>query len=130
MCNNMSDEEMVELMLKKIEKRYGEVPLVNEVMSERPDLFIPTVKMGTAIMEGKSSFDKKTRYLMAVSAATALGSDYCIDVQLDHAIKAGATRDEVMEVMAIASLMSMTRSQSVAFRKYQNVFNDVEKMDK
>ena len=125
MCNNMSDEEMVELMLKKIEKRYGEVPLVNQVMSERPDLFIPAVKYGTAVMEGKSSFDKKTRYLLAVSAATALGSPYCIDVQLDHAIKAGATKDEVMEVIAIASLMSMTRSQSVALRKYQNAFNDV-----
>ena len=125
MCNNMSDEEMVELMLKKIEKRYGEVPLVNQVMSDRPDLFIPAVKYGTAVMEGKSSFDKKTRYLLAVSAATALGSAYCIDVQLDHAIKAGATKDEVMEVIAIASLMSMTRSQSVALRKYQNAFNDV-----
>jgi len=125
MCNNMSDEEMVELMLKKIEKRYGEVPLVNQVMSERHDLFIPAVRYGTAVMEGKSVFNNRMRYLFAVAAATALGSDHCIEVQLDHAVKAGATKDEVLEVMTIASLMSMTRSQSVAFRKYQNAFNDV-----
>ena len=116
---------MVELMLKKIEKRYGEVPLVNKTMSDRPDLFIPAVRYGTAVMEGKSAFNDKMRYLFAVAAATALGSDHCIEIQLDHAVKAGATKDEVLEVMTIASFMSMTRSQSVAFRKYQNAFNDV-----
>ena len=126
MCDNTSDEEKVQIMLKKIEKRYGAVPFVNQTLSDRPDLFIPAVHFGTAVMEGKSEFTNKMRYLFAVAAATALGSENCIEVQLDHAIKAGATRDEVLEVMMISSLMAMTRSQSTAFRKYQNAFTDAE----
>ena len=118
------DDDIVKIMLEKIEKRYGSVPLVNRVLSERPDLFVPAVKYGTAVIEGKSSFDHKTRYLFAVAAATAMGSEHCIDVQLDHAIRAGATRDEVIEVMCIASMMAMTRSQSVAFRKFRDKFGD------
>ena len=126
MCDNTSDEEKVKIMMKKIEKRYGEVPLVNRVMSERPDLFIPSVNFATAVIEGRGAIDRKTRYLIAVAAASALGSEHCIEVQLDHAIKAGATREEVMETMMIASFMAMTRSQSTAFRKYQNAFGEVE----
>ena len=118
------DDDIVKMMLEKIEKRYGYVPLVNETLSERPDLFIPSVKFSTAVIEGKSEFDRKTRYLFAVAAATALGSEHCVSVQLDHAIQAGATRDEVMEVMSIASMMAMTRSQSVAFRKFREKFGD------
>ena len=121
----MSEKEdlnVVKTMLEKIEKRYGSVPLVNQVLSERSDLFIPSVKYGTAVMEGKSSFDDKFRYLLAVAAATALGSEHCVEVQLDHAVRAGATRDEVLETMVIASFMGMTRSQSVAFRKFRDKF--------
>lgn len=121
------DDETVKLMLSKIEKRYGSVPLVNQVLAERADLFIPSVKYGTAVMEGKSSFDSKTRYLFAVAAATALGSEHCIDVQLDHAISAGATRDEVLEVMTIAAFMGMTRSQSTAYRKFVERSEDMKK---
>ena len=118
------DDDIVKMMLEKIEKRYGSVPLVNQILSERPDLFIPSVKFSTAVIEGKSQFDHKTRYLFAVAAATALGSGHCIDVQLEHAIQAGATRDEVLEVMSIASFMGMTRSQSVAFRKFSEKFGE------
>jgi alkylhydroperoxidase/carboxymuconolactone decarboxylase family protein YurZ len=118
------DDDIVRMMLGKIEKRYGSVPLVNRILSERADLFVPSVKFSTAVIEGKSEFDRKTRYLFAVAAATALGSEHCIGVQLDHAVQAGATRDEVIEVMSIASLMAMTRSQSVAFRKFEEKFGD------
>ncbi|MDY0293526.1 MAG: carboxymuconolactone decarboxylase family protein [Candidatus Methanomethylophilaceae archaeon] len=111
-------------MLKRIEELYGFVPLVNEVLSERPDMFIPAVRLGKAVLEGKGDLDRRTRYLAAVAAATAVGGEHCIKVQMEHAIKAGATKDELMETMMIGSYMAMTRSQSYAFRRLSERFPD------
>ena len=114
--------ELTEKILKSIEKQYGFIPLVNQVLSERPDIFVPSATMGKAILEGKGELDQKTRYLAAISAATAMGSPHCIKVQMQHAIQAGATRDEILESMLIGSYMAMTRSQSFALREYAEMF--------
>ncbi|MCL2318086.1 MAG: carboxymuconolactone decarboxylase family protein [Methanomassiliicoccaceae archaeon] len=114
--------ELTEKILKAIEKQYGFIPLVNQVLSERPDIFVPSATMGKAILEGKGELDQKTRYLAAISAATAMGSPHCIKVQMQHAIQAGATRDEILESMLIGSYMAMTRSQSFALREYAEMF--------
>ena len=98
-------------ILKATKEAYGFVPVVNQVLSERPDLFVPMAGVARA--------------LCAVSAATAIGGEYCVKVQAQHAIDAGATRDEVLEAMTIGSYMAMTRAQSYAFRKYAELF-DVE----
>ena len=118
-------EEDAKKLLKIIEEQYGFVPLVNEVLSERPDLFIPAANFGKAALESDDQkLERKTAYLCAVSAATALGGEYCINVQTKHAIQAGAPKDEVLESMLIGSYMAMTRAQSYAFRKYKENFKD------
>ena len=99
--------------------------MVNQVLSERPDLFVPMAGVARAVLEGDGDLGKKQRFLCAVSAATAIGGEYCVKVQAQHAIDAGATRDEVLEAMTIGSYMAMTRAQSYAFRKYAELF-DVE----
>lgn len=120
------EREIADKILKAIEKRFGSVPLVNRVLSERPDLFIPAANLGRAVMEGRGELDSKTRYLAAVAASSALGSEYCMDVQMDHAVQAGATRDEILEALVIGSYMAMTGSQSHALRKYSERFGDID----
>ena len=112
-------------ILKATKEAYGFVPVVNQVLSERPDLFVPMAGVARAVLEGDGDLERKQRYLCAVSAATAIGGEYCVKVQAQHAIAAGATRDEVLEAMTIGSYMAMTRAQSYAFRKYAELF-DVE----
>lgn len=125
MSEQPSQEEIVQKILAAIEKEYGFVPLVNQVMSERPDLFIPSVGFSKAVLEGKDlKLEKKTVYLCAVAAATAVGGEYCIMAQGKHAKAAGATKDEILEAMTIGSMMAMTRAQSYAFRKYKELFED------
>ena len=71
--------------------------------------------------------EKKTRFLCAVSAASAEGAEYCIKVQAEHAVQAGATRDEILEAMLIGSYMALTKSQSYAFREFAKLFDvDIE----
>lgn len=118
-------EEDVKKMLKIIEEQYGFVPLVNQVLSERPDLFMPSIAFGKAVLESdEQKLERKTAYLCAVSAATAMGGEHCVNVQTKHAVQAGASKDEVLEAMLIGSYMAMTRAQSYAFRKYQENFKD------
>ncbi|MFA6804260.1 MAG: carboxymuconolactone decarboxylase family protein [Candidatus Methanomethylophilaceae archaeon] len=124
MKSDPKKREEVDKMLDAIKNRYGSVPLVTEVLAERPEKFIPLVHTATQIMEKDSSFDAKTRYLLALSAAVALGGEHCIRLQMNHAMSAGATRDEVLETLLISSYMSMTRSQSYSFRIFLETYGE------
>ncbi len=117
------EREVANKILEAIKKEYGFVPVVNQVMSTRPDLFIPQANLSKAVFEGKGELDPKTRYLCAVSAAANSCAEYCINVQMQHAIEAGATKDEVLEAIMIGCQISLTRSQSYALRKYAEVFH-------
>lgn len=122
-----TDREVADRILQAIEKEYGFIPLVNQVLSQRPDLFVPTANFCRAALEGKEQkLEKKTAYLCAITAATALGAEHCINVQMKHAVAAGASKDEILESMVIGSMMAMTRSQSYAFRKFDEMFGDKE----
>ena len=118
----MSDEEMSKKMLKRIEKEYGYVPLVNQVLSERPDLFVPSVNVNKSVFYGKAKLEKKTRHLAAISAASALGAEHCLTVQMQMATKYGATKDEILEALQIGAVISMTCAQATSFRKYKEMF--------
>ena len=118
-------QEITERILKAIEARYGFVPLVNQVMSEDPDLFIPTANLSKAVFESDTKkLDAKTTYLCAVAAASALGAEHCIRAQGTHAKEAGITKDEMMEAMVIGSYMAMTRAQSYSFRVLQDLYKE------
>jgi len=127
MQHDPEELEITEKILRAIEKQYGFIPLINQVLSERPDMFVPSANVGKAILEGRGELDQKTRYLAAISAATALGSPHCIKVQMRHAVQAGATKDEILESMIIGSYMAMTRSQSFALREYAEMFQPDDK---
>ncbi len=126
MCEEpLTDREITEKILSAIKKEYGFIPVVNQVMSERPDLFVPAANYGKAVLEGdKKKLDRKTSYLCAVAAASAVGGEHCVGVQMRHAVDAGADKDEILEAIVIGSYMSMTRSQSYALRKYRELFDE------
>jgi alkylhydroperoxidase/carboxymuconolactone decarboxylase family protein YurZ len=127
MQEDPKEREIANKILKATEEAYGFIPLVNQVLSERPDLFITTVNFSRSVLEGNGDLDKKTRYLAAISAASALGGEHCIRVQIEHALSAGATKDEILESMLIGSMMAMTHSQSYSLRVYAEKFlNDKE----
>ncbi len=110
-------------IISRVKEEYGFVPVVNQVLSVRPDLFIPMANVGKSIMEAPGDMDPKSRRLCAVAAATALGGEHCIGVQTKLAREAGATKDEILEAMTIGSYMAMTRAQSYAYRKYAQEFD-------
>lgn len=119
----IAPEEETRRILRNMEKMFGFVPKIYQIMSERPDIFNASAHFGNAVMESrKLTLDKKTVYLCAVSAAASQSGEYCLDVQMQHAIDEGATRDEVLEAVMIGSYMAMTKAQSYALRKFEEKF--------
>lgn len=110
--------------LGRIDKFYGFVPLVNQVLSNDPQVFLPFVEMNKEAFFSRGALSIKVRELNAISAATALGSEHCLPIHIEMAKKHGASGDEVLESMVIGSLMCMTRAQSYAFRAWKEAFEE------
>ena len=59
--------------------------------------------MGSTLKEGV--LDTKTKELVAVGTAITARCKYCIAIHVEKALKAGASREEILEVAAVAILM-------------------------
>lgn len=110
-------QENVQRILERIEKVYGHVTLVSEVLSKRPDLFIPLSDLSSAIMFKPKFMDQKTMELAAIAAGSALGAEHCLTVHFKQAAKYGASEDEMLDAIMVGAMMAMTASQAVAYRK-------------
>ncbi len=115
------DAQEVSDCLSSIETLYGRVPLVPEMLANRPDIFLPYFRYSTAVLFEPKHLDRKTLELAAVAAGSALASEHCLGVHLDQAEAAGASQDEILEAILVGSFMSMTRSQSVALRAFKKM---------
>jgi AhpD family alkylhydroperoxidase len=115
--NDRYSEERVQRVLDRVKKVYGEVPLVSEVLSKRPDMFIPYSDLSSAILFKPKFLEQKTMELAAIAAGSALGAEHCLMVHFKQAAKYGATEDEMFDAIMIGAMMSMTASQAVAYRK-------------
>lgn len=127
----MDDEAKARVVRKEVERRlaeleslYGKIPVVAQVLSERPDIYLAYSDYSEVALQTPAHLDRKTTELAAVAAGSALASKHCLGVHLDAASKAGATKDEILEAMLIGSFMAMTRSQSVSLRMLQEIGDD------
>lgn len=103
-------------VLDRAKEEYGFVPLVSEVMSSRPDLFLPYSEMSAGLFFRPKHMDRQTAELAAITAGAALGSENCLGVHIPQAFKLGISEDAVLEAMILGAFMSMNRSNSIAFR--------------
>ncbi|MCG7845329.1 MAG: carboxymuconolactone decarboxylase family protein [Methanomassiliicoccales archaeon] len=117
MANDEKDQaKRVEWVLQKVREEYGFVPLVSEVMSKRPDIYLPYSEMSSKLFFKPKHMDRQTAELAAIAAGSALGSDNCMNVHIPQALKLGVSEDAILEAMLIGSFMCLNRSNSIAFR--------------
>lgn len=112
-------DETIDAMLKEIETALGVVPLVEKEMSKRPEVFIPNTIAEGFMLRFPKALNVKTAELIAVAAAAALRSEDCLDVHIKAALNAGATMEEIYDVILISGLMAQTSRLGTAFRIYQ-----------
>jgi 4-carboxymuconolactone decarboxylase len=112
-------EENVRRVLDRVKKVYGQVPLVSEVLSKRPDMFIPYSDLSSAILYKPKYLDQKAMELAAIAAGSALGAEHCLMVHFKQAAKYGASEDEIFDAIMVGAMVAMTASEAVAFRKLE-----------
>ena len=77
---------------------------IKEVRGGAPDVMKGFSAVAQAALKA-NALDTKTKELIALAIAVATRCDGCIAFHAEAAVKQGATRDEVMEIMGMAIYM-------------------------
>jgi AhpD family alkylhydroperoxidase len=116
-------QKTAEDWLKAINQEYGRVPLIFERMAERPEVLISHLLYKNAITS-TSTLEPKLVELISLAIGSALKCRHCVDYHIAAALKKGATRDEILEVILIAGL---TANAAVLANAYRVMNDAVEK---
>src|SRR4030042_6922268 len=109
--------------LREIEVEYGRVPLIFKRMGERPEVLISHLLYKGTVAQ-TSPLDPKYVELISLGVGAALKCPHCTGYHMQAALKMGARREEILEVILLAGMIS---NSSVLANSYP-IFD--EKMDR
>jgi AhpD family alkylhydroperoxidase len=101
--------------LEQIEKEYGRTPFIFERMAERPQVLVSHLLYKGAVTE-TSTIDPKNVELISMAVGAALQCSHCVEYHMQAALKKGATREEILEVILIAGLLANSVVLAEAYR--------------
>ncbi|MFX0137913.1 MAG: carboxymuconolactone decarboxylase family protein [Candidatus Hodarchaeota archaeon] len=110
-------------ILKFLKEFYGETPKVYEIMANyNQDIVLAQfIKNQSIIKENKSKLPLKIKELIALSAAVALGCQYCQEVHMKAALQVGATKDQIFETIIISSMIAESSKMAVSLRELEKI---------
>jgi AhpD family alkylhydroperoxidase len=109
--------------MRVIEEDYGKVPLIFKRMGERPEVLISHLLYKGTVAE-TSPLDPKYVELISMAVGAALKCPHCTGYHMQAALKMGATREEILEVVLLAGMIS---NSSVLANAYRIVDEKLEK---
>jgi AhpD family alkylhydroperoxidase len=115
----MADEGLADALSQVIEDQRGQLGFLLSTLRKRHKTFTPFVLKGMSVYREPSAIDKKTAELAAVSAATALRCEHCLDAHMARAMEEGASAEEILDVILISAAICESSTLSVAFRKFR-----------
>ena len=115
----MEDELLADALSQTIEEQRGHLGFLLSTLKKRHRIFTPFVLKGMSVYREPSAIDKKTAELAAVSAATALRCEHCLDAHMSRAMEEGASLEEILDVMLVSAAICESSTLSVAFRKFK-----------
>src|SRR5436309_1715409 len=77
-----NDQEAADTLLGYLNEIDGGIGLMLQVLSRRPEVFVPHVLEGEHIYRQPRTIDAKTAELAAVAASAALMCEYCLDAHM------------------------------------------------
>jgi AhpD family alkylhydroperoxidase len=101
--------------LKNIETEYGKVPLIFKRMGERPEVLISHLLYKGTVAQ-TSPLDPKYVELISMAVGAALKCPHCTGYHMQAALKMGATREEVLEVILLSGMISNSSVLANAYR--------------
>ncbi|MCK9579692.1 MAG: carboxymuconolactone decarboxylase family protein [Methanoregula sp.] len=117
-----ADEAATEWM-KSIEVEYGKVPLIFKRMGERPEVLISHLLYKGTVAQ-TSPLDPKYVELISMAVGAALKCPHCTGYHMQAALRMGATREEVLEVILLSGMIS---NSSVLANAYRIIDDKLEK---
>jgi AhpD family alkylhydroperoxidase len=109
--------------MREIEAEYGRVPLIFKRMGERPEVLISHLLYKGTVAQ-TSPLDPKYVELISLAVGAALKCPHCTGYHMQAALKMGASREEILEVILLAGKIS---NSSVLANSYR-IFD--EKMER
>jgi AhpD family alkylhydroperoxidase len=101
--------------IKAIEEEYGRVPLIFKRMGERPEVLISHLLYKGTVAQ-TSPLDPKYVELISLAVGAALTCQYCTGYHLQAALRMGATREEILEVILLSGMISNSSVLANAYR--------------
>ena len=101
--------------MKTIEVEYGKVPLVFKRMGERPEVLISHLLYKGTVAQ-TSPLDPKFVELISMAVGAALKCPHCTSYHMQAALKMGATREEILEVILLSGMISNSSVLANAYR--------------
>ncbi len=126
----MEDEGLANGLSEMLEDKSGHLGFLLSTLKKRHKTFSPYVLKGISVYREPATIDKKTAELAAISAATALRCEHCLDAHMGRAMEEGATLEEILDVMLISAAICESSTLSVAFRKFKQFEGKQERQTK
>ena len=101
--------------MRAIEVEYGKVPLIFKRMGERPEVLISHLLYKGTVAE-TSPLDPKYVELISMAVGAALKCPHCTSYHMAAALKMGATREEILEVILLSGMISNSSVLANAYR--------------
>jgi AhpD family alkylhydroperoxidase len=115
--------QTAEEWMQAIEIEYGKVPLVFKRMGERPEVLISHLLYKGTVAQ-TSPLDPKYVELISMAVGAALKCPHCTGYHMQAALRMGATREEVLEVILLSGMIS---NSSVLANAYRIIDDKLEK---
>jgi len=108
-------EETAKEWMEDIEQEYGRTPLIFRRMAEAPEVLISHLLYKGTVTQ-TSTLHPKYVELISLAVGAALRCQHCTGYHMQAALKKGATREEILEVVLIAGLISNSSVLANAYR--------------
>jgi len=117
----LEDKGLSDALAGMIEKHRGRLGFLPGALRKRPRAFNQFVMRGMSLYSEPRALDRKTAELVAVSAASALRCEHCLEAHMARAVEEGASLDEVMDTLLISGAIADSSTLSVALRKFRQL---------
>jgi AhpD family alkylhydroperoxidase len=101
--------------MQDIEREYGRVPLIFKRMGERPEVLISHLLYKGTVAQ-TSPLDPKYVELISMAVGAALKCPHCTGYHMQAALKMGASREEILEVILLSGMISNSSVLANAYR--------------
>ncbi len=108
-------DETAVLWMDNIDEEYGRAPLIFKKMAERPEVLISHLLYKNAVTH-TSSLDPKYIELISMAVGAALRCPHCTSYHMQASAKKGASREEILEVILLAGMISNSSVLANAYR--------------